>query len=370
MAFFILLGIPLVLAVLGFILLKGITWKEFVLQMAAQLLVAGCSAAAIYTSNTTDTEIWNGVVTSKERDRVSCSHSYECHCRTVTECYGSGKNRHCSPRRRCQTCYEHSNDWNWNVQTSLNETITITRVDRQGVHPPPRWSEVRRGEPTASEHSYTNYIKAAPDTLFRHQGLREKFKGLIPTYPEEVHDYYRLRRLVLVNGATVQDPEAWNDALSVVNGKIGHRKQANAVLVLAKGVPADYFYALEEAWIGGKKNDVILVVGVDAQLKPRWALVMAWTLNELFKIKLRDDIMALPVLTKDNVVGALETNVSRYYKRKPMADFDYLQASITPTTTQWLLSLMFGLLVAGALAYFCHRNDIFNEDWRKTGRHR
>lgn len=68
--------IPLILAIAGFIILGGITWKEFLLQVGAQVLVAGLSAAAIYASNTYDTEIWNGIVTDKKQVRVSCSHSY------------------------------------------------------------------------------------------------------------------------------------------------------------------------------------------------------------------------------------------------------------------------------------------------------
>jgi hypothetical protein len=362
MAFLILLSIPLVIAVAGFILLDGITWKEFLVQVGGQLLIAGVSTFIIYSSNTHDTEIWNGLVTGKARDWVSCSHSYRCHCHDVQSCSGSGKNRSCSTHEECDTCYEHPNDWNWNVSNSIGETFTIERVDRRGSFEPPRFTAVKMGEPTSSTHWYTNYIKAAPGTLFRHQGLKGKFLKYIPPYPDRVYDYYRLNRLVLVNGARVDDAEAWNADLALLNGKLGHRKQSNIIVVLARDLPDDFFYALEEAWVGARKNDTVLVIDTDGQLKPQWAVVMAWTSQELFKIKLRDDIMDLPAVTREATIAALDKDVGQFYKRKPMAEFEYLKASITPTTTQLVVSLIFGLMVAFGLAYLFQKQDVFGDE--------
>ena len=85
----------------------------------------------------------------------------------------------------------------------------------------------------------------------------------------------------------------------------------------------------------------------------------------MFKIKLRDEVMSLPKLTDDAVVGAMSRSVQQFYKRKPMAEFEYLQASITPTTTQWVVSMIFGLMVALGLIYAMHRHDLFDEERRK-----
>lgn len=364
MAFFFLLTIPLIVAVLGFVVLKTISWKEFLVQVGVQLVVAAASVGIIYSSNTWDSEILNGTVLSKAQVRVSCSHSYRCRCHSVESCSGSGKDRSCSSHEECDTCYQHANDWDWDVISSIN-TLSIDRVDSRGSDEPPRWTAVRLGEPVAVEHSYTNYVKAAPDTLFRHQGLQKKYIKFLPPYPGEVYDYYRLNRLVLVNGAKVSNPQEWNEALAELNGKLGAPRQSNMVVVLAKNLPDDYYYALEEAWVGGKKNDTILVIGVDGVMHPTWAVVMAWSINKLFEVKLRDDIMGETVLTKDNVIAALDRNVSAYYKRKPMADFEYLQASITPTTTQLMWSLICGLMVALGVGYAMHRHDLFDEERRK-----
>lgn len=359
MVFFVLLVIPLIVAVAGFILLKGITWKEFALQVVAQVLVAGVSAFCVFCANTHDVEVWNGRVTNKAQVRVSCSHSYPCNCRQV--CTGSGKDQTCSTV--CDTCYEHSWDYNWNVYTSNGETITIARIDSQGVYTPPRWASTQMGEPTAVQHSYTSYIKGSPDSLFRHQGSSEKYKGKIPAYPDDVYDYYRLNRFVSLDVAA--DVPAWNDALSDVNADVGSPRQANVIVVLTRQ-PRDWFYALQEEWIGGKKNDVILVVGLDAEDKPVWAEVMAWTIDPIFKVKLRDDVLDEGVLTPKKVVDAIRRNTMSYHRRKPMADFEYLKSAIMPSTTEWVVTLILGLLVAVGLTWLFHVHDVFGDEGRMS----
>jgi hypothetical protein len=282
-------------------------------------------------------------------------------------CTGSGKNRSCTTQ--CDTCYEHhgflrtipGNDYDWDVYTSNGETVTIDRIDRQGVHEPQRYTAVRMGEPTSLTHSYVNYVKASPDSLFRHQGLKEKYASALPAYPGSVYDYYRLDRLVTV-GVPVDDARKWNMELMRINADLGRPKQVNMIVVLVKNQPLDYYSALEESWIGAKKNDAVLVVSVDDTMKPQWAQVMAWTTNELFKVKLRDDIMSEQKLDRDAVMTALANNVRTTYQRKPMKDFEYLSSQITPTSTQWVVTLLIALLVAGVLVWVFQVHDVFNEE--------
>lgn len=357
LVFTVLLVIPLLVAVASFVFLRGITWKEFLVQVGTQVLVAAISATCVYCANTTDVEVWNGRVTNKRQTWVPCSHSYQCNCRQV--CTGSGKDRSCSTV--CDTCYEHTNDYDWNVYTSNGEVITIARIDSQGVSEPSRWTAVRLGEPTAVPHKYTSYIKAAPDTLFRRQGTSSKYKGHIPAYPGQVYDYYRLNRFV--SHGVPADAAAWNAALSDLAADLGSARQANVIVVLTTQ-PHDWFHALEEEWVGGKKNDIVLVVGVDAAGKPVWADVMAWTIDPLFKVKLRDDILDDGTLDPKSVASIIRRNTLEHHRRKPMADYEYLKASITPSPTEWVVTLVIGLVVAAGLAWFMHTYDLFNEERR------
>jgi hypothetical protein len=355
MAFFlIVLAVPLLVAVASFVFLDGVSWKEFGLQVLASLVVAGSSAGIVSCANTHDVEVWNGRVAKKWHEHVSCEHSYTCNCRSES----CGKN--CSTTV-CDTCYEHSYDVSWRLSTSNGEQLEIDRVSRQGLVEPPRWTTTKVGEPSSVTHSYDNYVKAAPDTLFRHQGLKQKYAASLPAYPQDVYDYYRINRLVTVGVNVPEGAAAWNTALSEANADLGAPRQANIIVVLVKDKPDDWYYALEESWIGGKKNDVILVVSVDDAMKPQWATVMCWTTNELFKVKLRDDVMNDAVLTRDAVVADLRTNVSQYFVRKPMKDFKYLAASIVPSKVEWIVTLVVGLLIAGGLTWLFETQDVFGD---------
>lgn len=344
--------VPLLVALAAFIFSQEIDWRELLVIVGVQAVVAGVAALICYDHNTSDTEVWNGVVTGKAQVSVPCSHSYQC-------------NPHpCNcDKKGCDTCYdtcyEHNNDWNWDVYTSNQETITIDRVDSRGSFTPPRWSLIVSGEPTARTHSYSNYIKASPDSLFRYQGQEQKYAAYIPSYPQDVYDYYKLDRLVLVNGATVDAPDLWNADLRRLNADIGAQKQVNIIVVMVKNLPEDFFYALEEHWVGGKKNDVVLVVGVDGANAPKWVQVMAWTINPIFEVKLREAILSRPIVQRWDAISELKINILKYHQRKPMADFEYLKASIVPSTTEWVVTMIIGFIVAIGMTLYMHTNDVF-----------
>jgi hypothetical protein len=355
--FFSVFFVTLLVAGGAYLISKQICWKEALIMLGVQFLVAGTSALIVYHNAYSDTEVRNSSVVGKKQVRVSCSHSYSCRCRQ--SCSGSGKNRSC--HRVCDTCYEHSNDWDWDVHSAIGETFTINRIDRRGSNEPPRWTAIQMGEPTSRTYGYENYIKAAPDSLFRHQGLTEKYQGKLPPNPQNIYDYYRLNRLVLVNGATVTDPQYWNADISQLNADLGAKKQVNAIVVVTRGMPQEYFYALEQHWIGGKGNDVVVVMDLGADKRPNWVAVMSWEINDIFKVKVRDELMDRPSIERWDVMDVLRRNITAHHQRKPMADFEYLTASFTPSVTEWVVSLVIGLILSIGMSVFFHQHETFPE---------
>ncbi len=354
MVFAFLFLIPVLVELMAFLFWsRKITLKEFSIEVMAQALVAGIIVGVIHYKNVGDTEIWNGTVRNKAREQVSCSHSYPCNCCSVS----CGKD--CSTVV-CSTCYEHPYDVDWAVYTTNDERIEIDRINSQGTNEPPRYASTIVGEPTSVVHRFVNYIKAAPDTLFRHQGLLEKFQSSLPSYPQNVYDYYRLDRLVLVNGVSVLNSSEWNRRLAELNGKLGRKKECNIVAVFVKNLPEDYYYALEQSWVGGKKNDIVVVTDVDDSGRIQWVDIMAWSKNELFKVKLRDDIMNLETLDQAGYFQAVENDVSAYFWRKPMSDFEYLKSSIVPSKMEWIVSMIISLIVAVGMCVLFYRVDINN----------
>lgn len=355
MTFLILLIIPLLVA-LGFFVVGGrrVTLAEFTIHVACQLVVAGLSAACLYWSSTDDVELLNGRITGKYSQHVSCSHSYSCHCHQ--SCSGSGKDRSCS--EQCDTCYEHSYDVDWLLKTNIGDReIDIDRVDRRGTTEPPRWTRSVTGEPAAIQHHYTNYIKAAPDTLFRHQGLVDQFKDQLPVHPGRVYDYHHVDRLVVVGWSAPFQTE-WNRDLEELNARVNPARQANVIVVLTHGQPREYSQALEQHWVGGAKNDVIVVIDTDVFLSIDWVDVLAWTDSELFKVKLRDELMAQQTLNPERALPAIERAVQTLYVRKPMKDFEYLRASITPSPTELAVATLIGTLISVGLGVWFFKQEL------------
>ena len=134
---------------------------------------------------------------------------------------------------------------------------------------------------------------------------------------------------------------------------LGPSHEVNAVIVFAKTDDPNYFHALQDAWINGKKNDVVLVVGVDRFDKaPLWVDVMALTKNSLFQVKLADRIRALDRLTPEAVVPAMADTIRSDFKRRPMADFKYLEAEIDPPA--WLMWLTMGFILSAYVGFWIY----------------
>jgi hypothetical protein len=214
------------------------------------------------------------------------------------------------------------------------------------------------GEPYSKTHSFDNYIKGSPDTLFKHQGLVEQYQNLIPKYPIKVYDYYRLDRLVVVNKVGLANQNVWNAKLSEISRDLGKKKQVNIGVVVVFNQPHDYFFALDQAWLGGKKNDVFPVIGVDDQFNIQWVEVLAWAQDPIFKIKLRDSLIELKTLDVNTAIPVISSNVDQFFQRKPMKDFAYLKASITPSKTELIISLIIGTLCSIGLGYFFKEEDV------------
>ena len=331
---------------------RTLNWQE----VGLNVVIAACGVIFLWEmgkiAQTKDIEIWNGEVLSKASQHVSCSHSYSCNCHKT--CDKDGNN--CT--ESCDTCYEHSYDVDWNVFTNIGN-FTIDRVDRQGVHEPPRWSQVQRGQPVSLEKYYDNYVQAVEHSLYtRKPG---DFPGLpeVPKYPH-VYDYHYIDRVFAV-GTPLPDKALWNADLADMLRDLGPRKEANAIVLIVKTPDPAYRYKVESAWEGGNKNDVVVFIGVDDAHHILWADVMTWALNkgnEMFQVELRDHLLNLKTLDRANVLREINNGISNSFNRPHMADFAYLKSAIKPPL--WAVILCFFVcfgLSFGLTAYF-NKHDV------------
>jgi len=329
---------------------KVLDFQRGLIFLGVQFVVAGGAALIAREMCLSDTQTINGAVTSKVKEQVSCSHDYRCHCHQVEHCSEGTSScdskgrctkgpRSCHYEEECDTCYEHSHDYSWVVKSSTTYEYVINRIDRQGVKEPGRWTEVKIGDPTADISGYKNYLLIDPGSLFRKQA-KDHYPDL--KYPGEIYDYYKINRII---GDSAGPYVGYNDQLSRINIQVGTQRQGNVILVLTKH-PHDYFYHVQKQWVGGKKNDVVVFVGLGPERSITWSDVLAWSKTKDVQDRLREDLVEMKTFEPEAALKVIQKNVLTYYQRKPMADFEYLRYSVPETTAQTLAPLLTTLLLA------------------------
>lgn len=337
-----------------------ITLAELGLNLLIGVLIVVSGWALGRYAQALDVEILNGQVTGKRSERVPCEHSYSCNCRE--SCTGSGSSRSCSTT--CSTCYEHAYDWDWLLETTV-KTLKIDRVDRRGTKEPARFSAAQIGDPVAVAEPYQNYIKAAPDSLFnaaQNASLLAEFGPRLPEYPSRVYDYHYVDR-VLTDGVALPQQSQWSRQLAERLRSLGPQMQVNLVVVMTSSEDPRYADALNAKWLGGKKNDVVVVLGTPNYPAIGWVRVLSWTEREVFKVQLRDALLDLKEVELEPVLDTIAEQVQQGFKRRPMADFEYLKDEVEPPL--WLtglLLLLSAIASVGAAIYFA------NNEHRARGR--
>lgn len=335
---------------------QTITLRELALTIALTMCMGAISWGIGTSLDKYDVEVVSGQVVSKLKEEVSCGHSYECFCYDSCSTDSNG-NQSCT--RICQTCYEHDNDYDWDVKSTIGN-FTIDRIDRQGVDEPPRWTAVRANDPVADTRKFINYVKIAPNSLFNNlknvQAL--PYVAQIPEYPADIYDYYRINR-ALTSGIAIPDLAMYSSQIEMTLRTLGAQKQVNYILVF---VPATYSQAYAETlkvkWLGGKKNDVIVIAAFDKYpTTPVWVQVVSWTDSQLFKVKLRDRLKELPVWTPTEVLKVMKEETVAGFNRKQFSDFKNLEKQYRPSTTVIWVTFFLMLLCNIGLTWFFHKNE-------------
>jgi len=373
MTLLILLALPLVVAAIGFAVSKGrFNWLEALIQAGVGILLMGGGYLSARYIKTADTEIWNGRIV-KTVGTQGCCHSYSCNCSTtcLPNCTtDSNGNMSCglSCSEHCDTCYRHDHDFYWSAETTNRESVFHDGCNPPGTPAPAEWNQIVEGEPSAVEHSYVNYIKGAPGKFFRQSWLLDRYKGKLPAYPR-VHGRYKADRFLLsAIGEALPDAGDLNGRLARINGDLGRAKQVNIIVVVTAEDSTSYAEALSEAWLGGKKNDLIVVVGVPVFPRIGWVRVVSWTDAQEVKDAIADRATALGEFDGRKLLSIVEQEVAAKFKRKAMSDFRYLLKEIEPPG--WALGILIalGLLVSGGLQAWFWVNDPFGKDKTTSSR--
>lgn len=302
------LGISLVLFALFIILVKP--QEHTILFSLIFIILSSIVQFSLAYYGKMDTEILSGYVTKKYSEKVLCEHSYDCNCHNVKR--GSSYNRECS------TCYEHLYDVSWVVESTVGNTY-IDRVNRQGTTTPPRFTSVSLGEPFATTHSFYNHVKKSKNSLFYNEPTKD-----VSEYPETIYDYYKINRVVNEDKTIPASLETiLNNELSEQLKTVGTNKQVNVVLYFTKK-PESYGIEVKKAWLGGKKNDVVVVIGSNDGKNIDWNHVFGWSKHDTLNISIRNELYDHKNIDGD-MLNIIFTNINKFWVRNEMSNFAYLE---------------------------------------------
>lgn len=340
------------------------TWKEFALQVGGTLVVLFALFMAAGVSVTHDTKLVNGVVFKIDPQQQNCPVGWrdftddfctEYTTRQVyshTTCSGTGKDKVCT--RHYDTEYRYIFPWErrYFVATDLPRTYEIDRVDRQGAVTPPRFAEIKLGDPVTESVSYTNYIKGAASSLF----AKDKPVEPVPIAYPKVFDYYKSNRVIITGyPANNELYTRWNESLAKVNAEI-RKKGANAIVVVT-GNPETFAESLARAWDAHNINDVVVTIGMNGDAIA-WADVRSWGKNSLVDVEIKNEILNLKTLDTQAINAIIQGAVLDHYELRPMEDFEYLANDIAPPKWAMVLAAIILLIVTPLVTYLFHRHDV------------
>lgn len=357
--------IPVIVSVTALVKGRGkISLREFVAMIGASLVIACLVVWLGLRYQTGSEEMWNGRITVRDHRGISC-----CHCHTeYRPCTGSdGKPTTC-PHRVCDHMY--GSDREWYATTSNGEEAYNSGCLRSGEGPTERWQQIRVGEPTAIAHRYTSYIRGNPGSILHVRGIAARFAGRLPAHPE-TYDHYRARRLInqglpLAPG----EEDRLNALLDELNADLGAARQVNVIVILTRERDPLFLEALREAWVGGEKNEFIVVIATPDYPAVAWSGVVSWTRQERLKIRVRDRLNGLGTFDGAQALHIIRNEVDNGFVRRPMADFEYLYATISPPTWILVLGGILEILVNALLARWFWHEDPFENGFRAGFGHR
>ena len=139
---------------------------------------------------------------------------------------------------------------------------------------------------------------------------------------------------------------------------IGPIKQANVILIVTNINDPNYRYAVEESWLGGKKNDIIVLVG-ESNGTIVWSDVITLggnSGNELTTVKIKQELLnnRLDI----SIIDKVSDLVMKHFDRKPMKDFEYLKDQIEPPTWVTILCYFISVFLGWGLTYCNIKNNI------------
>lgn len=291
---------------------------------------------AVYSANY-DTYYIHGEITSKSKDRVTCSHTYQ-------TCVTSGKTRVCTTHRR------HSYDNEYWIHSTIGST-EIMPLDSQGLITPDRWQIAQVGEHYTDTASFQNYLANSDYSI-----MNKKYENVTDDAITERPEIYDVYRFDPVTSWGV--PINVNEYNGVLKEKLKTKGYAyNLNILFTTHEPEDFKYRVIKKW-RPVLNDILVIVNVE-EGKVTWAEAVMYAdniRNESLSTDVRHDLVGRSLDTT-LVTDLVKMADAKYYKPGE-AEFERLKFEMELSVWQWIAIFTFNLVFNIAVSVYMHKNEL------------
>ena len=190
----------------------------------------------------------------------------------------------------------------------------------------------------------TNHIKTWHNPIKGKSSLFNNKVDLNIKYPKHISVYKTNRKLAKTD---ITDKE-WE----ILNTKIYEKVKANLILVEMKD--SKEFSKLEDLWLNGKFNDLVICFVGDYK-NPTNVKVFGWSDSSLVKVKLEQHILENGI--QQSSLEELQQIIIKNYKPYDLSKFNYL--TNPPSLLTIIIALIVSLVVGGICihVFSCNAED-------------
>lgn len=369
--FYVLAVIPFLVGGLLWYSGKEVNWLEWVAGSLIGFAMAGTFHWIAMDSQTADIETWSGQLIAGRH--IPRWHEYYETAVYRTEYSGSGKNR------RSYTVFDHwesHTTWHDDEYTIDSNIDTTYEVDLPAFDKIAKtWGGVHavQGRRSTSAHNsrmiggdpddyvtkntgfiwpvtklvkFENRIQATP-TTFSYAKVPEKIQ--VFHYPPNKNSFTSDR---LVGSAVVVDTFKFDQ----MNARLGPTKKVNVIAVGFGTRDSSAAQWQEAAWIGGKKNDIVICFG-GLNKSPTWVRAFGWTEKKTCLRQLESIVLDKGFV--EETLPLIEAEIRADYVLKDWKKFDYIRVP-APMWSIWTYISVAG--VCQALFWWWARNNEFSKE--------
>jgi hypothetical protein len=116
----------------------------------------------------------------------------------------------------------------------------------------------------------------------------------------------------------------------------------------------------EQHWKGGNKNEFVVCIGVDKNMKVKWCRPFSWTKKSLPLIRTRNFVQEQEKLDLISTSNFLYGEIEKNFVRRKFSDFNYLTVELTERQLKWLFIITFILSLILSIIFVL--NDFNGDD--------